>query len=53
VRGKMEDEIDFSMDTGPLRDMKNTWAAALVSRTLSLFYLSLIGIMLVVMYFVK
>ncbi len=53
VRAKEEDQIDFSMDTKKFRDGRSSWAQSLFSSTLRLFYLSMVGIMLVVMYFIK
>jgi len=53
ARKKKEDETDFSMNAEPFRGGRNSWARALISRTLLLFYLSMIGVMLVVMYFIK
>src|SRR6266478_1856334 len=53
TREKKEDEIDFSMNTDPYRNGKNSWAVSFFSRTLLLFYLSMVGIMLVVMYLIK
>jgi|SRR6267143_64236 len=53
VRSKTNEETDFSMDTAPFRDRGNSWAYSFFSKTLILFYLSLVGIMLVVMYLVR
>jgi hypothetical protein len=53
VRAKKEDQIDFSMDTTPFLDGKPGWTAALVSRTLFIFYGSMVLLMIFVMYFVK
>jgi hypothetical protein len=53
IRIKKEDEIDFSMSTEPYRGGKNSWANSFFSHTLLLFYLSMVGIMLVVMFLIK
>jgi hypothetical protein len=52
VRAKKEDEIDFSMDTKPFADSRTKWAAAFFSRTLLVFYLSMVLVMILAMYFV-
>jgi hypothetical protein len=49
VREKHEDEIRFSMDTSTFREGDATWARAFVSKTLLLFYLIMIGAILVSM----
>ncbi len=50
VRKLPENHIDFSMDTQPFKEMKgNTWPEALLSKTLVIYYLTLIVLMLVVM----
>ncbi|HWY19976.1 MAG TPA: hypothetical protein VNX26_02085 [Candidatus Acidoferrum sp.] len=53
VRKQKDDEIDFSMDTRPFLKLGNSWGAALFSRTLALFYLSLVAIMLGIMHFIR
>lgn len=53
VRAKIEDEIDFSMDTKNFIDGKASWTAAFFSRPLLIFYGSMVLLMLFVMYFVK
>ena len=53
IRKKKNEEIDFSMETAPFRDRRNNWAYSFFSRTLILFYLSMVGIMLVVMYLIR
>ncbi len=53
VRKKKEDEIDFGMSTKRYRGGRNSWASSIFSHTLLLFYLSLVGIMLVVMFLIK
>jgi len=52
VRTKKEDEIDFSMDTKPFADSRTKWASAFFSRTLLVFYLSMVLVMIFAMYFV-
>ena len=53
VRAKKEDEIDFSMDTRPFMDARSSWPAAFFSRTLLIFYGSMVLLMIFVMYFVR
>jgi hypothetical protein len=54
VRKLNEDSIDFSMDTRPFADdANNSWAAALLSRTLLVYYLGLALVMLVIMFMVR
>lgn len=54
VRNLKESEIDFSMDTSPFaKDSKNSWIAAIMSRTLVIYYAGLAVVMLVLMYFVR
>ena len=52
VRKLEESKIDFSMDTDPLKNIKNSWARSIFSKTLSIFYLSLVGVMLIIIYFI-
>jgi hypothetical protein len=52
VRKLPDDTIDFSMDTSPFKTLKNSWGAAFFSGTLAFFYLSFVGLMLAVMYFI-
>jgi len=53
VRAKKEDEIDFSMDTKSFVDGKPSWTAAFFSKTLLIFYGSVVLLMIFVMYVVK
>lgn len=53
VRAKKEDEIDFSMDSTPFMGARTSWTAAFFSRTLIIFYGSMVLLMIFVMYFVK
>jgi len=53
IRERTNEKIDFSMDAAPYRDRRTSWAYSFFSRTLIPFYLSLVGIMLVVMYLVR
>lgn len=53
VRQLEESQIDFSMDTRPFKtEYRNTWPGAMLSKTLSIYYVSLAGILLVVLYLV-
>lgn len=54
VRTLNEADIDFSMDTRPFSgDARNTWAGAILSRTLVVYYAGLAIVMLVLMYLVR
>ena len=54
VRTLDEKDIDFSMDTKEYKkDKKNSWAYAMFSPTILIFYLSLLGIALFMMYLIK
>ncbi len=54
VRTKNIEEIDFSMDASAVANKDSScWVSAIFSKTLSVFYISLIAIMLVVMFFLK
>lgn len=54
VRKLDENYIDFSMDTRKYQeDPHNSWLCSMFSPTLLYFYLSLIGVMLIVMYLIK
>lgn len=51
VRVLKENEIDYDMDTDELKGAKNRWISSIFSRTLMLFYLTLILAMLIVFLF--
>ena len=54
VRKLDEKEIDFSMNTSEhKKDKKNTWACAMFSSTLLVFYLPLVGIALLIAYLIN
>jgi hypothetical protein len=54
VRKLDEKQIDFSMDTRPFSaEARNTWAGAMLSRTLLTYYAGLAIVMLVLMYLVR
>ena len=50
---KKEEETDFSMDTKLVADWKTSWTASFFSKTLIIFYGSIVFLMILVMYFVK
>lgn len=52
VRKLEESKIDFSMDTNSFKNIKNNWACSIFSKTLPIFYLSLVGVMLIIIYFI-
>jgi hypothetical protein len=50
VRGLHENQIDFSMDTQPFKDIpRNRWPNAMLSRTLLIYYGTLMVIMILMM----
>jgi len=51
VRVKDTNEIDFDMNPQPAATPGNTWLAAMVSKTLLIFYLALIVVMVAVIAF--
>jgi hypothetical protein len=53
VRVKQEGEIDFGMDTRGFVGGRNTWVSSITSRTLSIFYVSMIVIMVIVIYLLR
>lgn len=53
VRKKEEREIDFSMDVSKFNELKTNWFCSIFSRTILLFYISLVGAMLIVYYLIK
>lgn len=54
VRNLPDEQIDFSMDTSPFQhEVGNTWAGAMMSKTLLIYYGALVAIMLVLMYFIR
>lgn len=54
VRKLNESDIDFSMDTRQFsNDSRNTWAAAVTSRTLVVYYAGLAIVMLILMFLVR
>jgi hypothetical protein len=54
VRKLDESQIDFSMDTQPVsHEWRTSWLGSMFSRTLLIYYWSLIAVMLLVMFMVK
>lgn len=53
VRTRQHDVIDFSMDTSRFKIGRNTWPGSFLSPTLLIFYLPLVGGMLLVMRLIK
>jgi len=53
VRKLDEAKIDFSMDTNNFKTYKNGWLFSIFSKTLSIFYLTLVGVMLITIYLIK
>jgi hypothetical protein len=54
VRTLDESQIDFSMDTSAFSTgTRNTWAGAMFSRTILIYYGTLIGLMLVLMSMIR
>lgn len=50
IRIKEESSIDFSMDTKTFEGGRNTWINTIFSKTLCIFYITLILVMLIIMY---
>ena len=53
VRQRSETEIDFSMDIARFNDEGNGWIHSFFSKTLLIYYGSLIGLMLLIMNFIR
>lgn len=54
VRALKEEDIDFSMNTGPFRaDPRMTWLSAMGSRTLVIYYAGLAAVMLALGPFIR
>jgi hypothetical protein len=53
IRVKDESSIDFSMDTKTFEGGRNTWMKSIFSKTLCIFYIPLIAVMLMVRYFLN
>lgn len=54
VRHFEEAHIDFSMDTSKFKyEFRNTWLGAVASKTLSIYYGSLVSVMLLLMFTIR
>lgn len=54
VRRQDEADIDFSMDTSAFsQDFRNTWWGGICSKTLAIYYGSMIAIMFLIMFFIR
>jgi hypothetical protein len=53
VRQLPEDQIDFSMDTREFYGGRNSWSAAALSKTVVIFYLSVLIVMLAVAFYLR
>jgi uncharacterized membrane protein len=53
VRKLDESKIDFSMNTSSFKTSKNNWLCSIFSQTLLIFYLTLVGVMLITVYLLK
>jgi len=53
VRKLDESKIDFSMDTSGFETSKNNWLCSIFSQTLLIFYITLVGVMLITIYLIK
>ena len=49
---KNEAKIDFSMDTSKYREFRNSWISGVFSRTLIIFYGSIIVLTLIIMFLI-
>lgn len=52
VRKLDEKDIDFSMDINGYKEKGNGWVYSIFSSTLLFFYISLVGVMLIIMYLI-
>ncbi|WAM22796.1 MAG: hypothetical protein OI718_00080 (plasmid) [Candidatus Methanoperedens sp.] len=53
IRVKDEKSIDFTMDTKIFEGGRNTWMNSVFSKTLCIFYITLIAVMLIGRYFLN
>jgi len=53
VRGRKEEQIDYSMNTMEFAGNRNTWFHSIFSKTLNILYVSLILLVLLADYFIK
>ncbi len=53
VRNLDEKEIDFSLDILQFKERKNNWFWSIFSHTILFFYVSLVGVMLIIAYLIK
>ncbi len=53
VRLQDENIVDYSMNTSQFSKDKNTWICSIFSKTLGLFYLPLISLMIIAMFFIQ
>ena len=53
IRKRNEDEIDFDLNAKPYAKGRNNWMNSIFSKILALFYGSLIGITLIVMFLIN
>lgn len=54
VRTMDESQIDFSMETSPFaHEYRNTWVGSMLSKTLLIYYLSLMAIMLFLLFMIQ
>jgi len=53
VRKTDEKEIDFLMDISEFKEWETNWFCSIFSSTILVFYLSLVGVMLVILYLIN
>lgn len=50
---RIKNQTDFSMNTTPFEGGKNTWIVSMFSKTLNIFYIALIVVVLIIIYIIK
>ena len=53
VRSKKEEQIDYCMNTSSFAGGRKTWARSTFSKTLNILYVSLIGLVFIVYFFLS
>jgi hypothetical protein len=52
VRGRLDSPSDLSMSTEPVATFRNGWLASMLSKTVAIFHIALVGTTITVMYLV-
>lgn len=53
VRNKKEEQIDFSMNATSFEKGRNTWVCSMFSKTLNILYVTLIGLVSIIYFFLN